>query len=366
MRPLSVLLLIAAAACATAQEQSDTTGPAAKICASVGNIPVPGATPESPADANWLRNCAADDLYYGASPHQDVDYAAARRCALYDWNVRHGAATASSDPAPANSDDSGSVYDFSTQTLIMIYANGDGVLRNLDLAIHLACKDVFPLRTSENGDSASGHDIELAQIILKLAGMKSAASPPRFDYCNGGAELSDWPEKLVCKSVDTRIARRKREARLAELVAPWTGEQKDAFNKAREAFSQFEEAEERTENTCPVPAEMCTMDIDDRLETEFAADIDRFEQGKLPAFTRNQHDEASDALYALYQRKLTQTVHSNGNLMLRIRDAERAWVVYRDAFVEFAKLRWPSVSGDIWVTFLTAERLKQLRSLPMH
>ena len=51
---------------------------------------------------------------------------------------------------------------------------------------------------------------------------------------------------------------------------------------------------------------------------------------------------------------------------MRIRDAERAWQVYRDAYVEFAKLRWPSVSGDSWLTLLTNERMKQLRNLPLH
>ena len=51
---------------------------------------------------------------------------------------------------------------------------------------------------------------------------------------------------------------------------------------------------------------------------------------------------------------------------MKIRDAERAWQVYRDAFVEFAKLRWPSVSGDSWLTLLNNERMKQLKNLPLH
>lgn len=354
MRRLAVLLLIAAAACAAAQAQSEPATPAAKICASVENLPVPTVTPQSPADASWLKSCAEGDLYYGASPQQDVDYAAARRCALYDWPVRHG-------PAHGNPGDSGDLYDFSTQTLVMIYANGDGVPRNLDLAMHIACQDAFPLQ-----DSQGDYQSELVQVILKLARMKSQASPARFDYCNGGAQLSNWPEKLVCASIETRLKRKKRESHLAELVAPWTGEQKDAFSRARAAFSQFEEFEEHAENTCAVPVEICTMDIDDRLETAFAANIDSFEQGKLPAFTHQQRGNANYALNASYQRLLTVTYRSNGNLMLKIRDAERAWQAYRDAFLAFAKLRWPSVSGDSWLTFLIDERMKQFKSLPIH
>jgi uncharacterized protein YecT (DUF1311 family) len=353
MRRLAIFLLIAAAACAAAQEQKDASAPAAKICASVENLRVPTVTPESPADASWLKSCREDDLYYGVSPHQDVDYPAARRCALYAWNAKHG-------PAPGDLNVSGDVYDFSTQTLVMIFANGDGVPRNLDLAMHIACQEVFPLQNPE-----SDYQSELIQVILGLAKMKSAAAPERFDYCNGGAQLSDWPEKLVCKSIDTRLARKKREAHLAELVAPWTGEQKDAFSRARAAYSQFEELEERFENTCAVPVEMCTMDIDDRLETEFAANIDSFEQGKLPAFTHHQYGDANYALNALYQQTLDETFHSPGNLRVTIRDAERVWLAFRDAFVEFAKLRWPSVSGDSWLTFLDNERMTQLKNLPI-
>jgi uncharacterized protein YecT (DUF1311 family) len=354
MRRIAVLAFVAAAACAAAQKQTGASASAAQICASVESLRVPSVTPESPADAKWLKNCAEDDLYYGASPLQDVDSTAARRCALYDWNVRHG-------PVPVNSDDSSGNYDFSTQTLVMIFANGDGVPRDLDLAMHIACKEVFPLQDSEND-----YQSELIQVILKLAKMKSAASPARFDYCNGGARLSDWPEKLVCESIDTRLARKKRETNLAELVAPWTGEQKDAFTRARAAFNQFEEIEERTENTCSVPVVICTMDIDDRLETDFASAIDRFEQGKLPASTHRQYGDAKYALNAFYQQLLSQTFRSNREQMMKIRDAERAWQVYRDAFVEFAKLRWPSVSGDSWLTLLNNERMKQLKNLPLH
>ena len=356
MRRLAILLLIAAVACAAARGETDAT---ARICASVEDVRVPTVTPESAADADWLKNCAEDDLYYGASPHQDVDYAAARRCALYDWNVRDRT-------APVNSDDSTGLYDLSTQTLAMIYANGDGVPRDLDLAIHLVCKDAFSLQNSDQGNSESDHQIDLVQEILKLAKMRSADSPERFDYCNGGARLSEWPEKLVCESINTRLARKKREAHLAEVVAPWTEEQKNAFSKVRTTFNQFEFIEEQAENNCPVPVELCNFDIDDRLERDFVAAIDGFEQGKLPALKRWEYGDAKYALSDLYQQLESMAFQSNRSRMYKLRDAEHAWQEYRDAFVEFAKLRWPSVSEDSWLTLLDKERMEQLRRPPVH
>lgn len=355
MRRFPTLFLIAAFACAAARGQ---TGAALQICASVEDVRVPTVTPESEADADWLKNCAEDDLYYGASPHQDVDYAAARRCALYDWNARHGA-------APVNSDTGGS-YDVSTQTLAMIYANGDGVPRDLDLAIHVVCEEAFPLGNSDRGAAESDHQIDLVQEIFKLAKMRSADSPERFDYCNGGARLSEWPEKLVCESINTRLARKKREAHLAEVVAPWTEEQKNAFAKARTAFNQFEFIEEQAENSCAVPVELCNFDIDDRLERDFVAAIDGFEQGKLPAFKRGEYGDAKYGLSDLYQQLESMTFQSNRSRMYKLRDAERAWQEYRDAFVDFAKLRWPSVSEHSWLTLLDNERIAQLKRPPLH
>ena len=39
-----------------------------------------------------------------------------------------------------------------------------------------------------------------------------------------------------------------------------------------------------------------------------------------------------------------------------IRDAERAWLKYRDSWIAFAKLRYPSVPADAWLVLLTNDR----------
>jgi uncharacterized protein YecT (DUF1311 family) len=40
--------------------------------------------------------------------------------------------------------------------------------------------------------------------------------------------------------------------------------------------------------------------------------------------------------------------------------AERAWIAFRDVWVAYAALRWPSVPGDAWRTWLTRERIGML------
>jgi uncharacterized protein YecT (DUF1311 family) len=46
-----------------------------------------------------------------------------------------------------------------------------------------------------------------------------------------------------------------------------------------------------------------------------------------------------------------------------VRTAERAWIVYRDAWVVFGAVAAPAVSEDAWVTWLTEARTQQLSEL---
>jgi uncharacterized protein YecT (DUF1311 family) len=47
----------------------------------------------------------------------------------------------------------------------------------------------------------------------------------------------------------------------------------------------------------------------------------------------------------------------------RIRNTERAWLAYREAWVEFGGLKWPKVSADSWRTWLTQERTAELKQM---
>jgi hypothetical protein len=42
------------------------------------------------------------------------------------------------------------------------------------------------------------------------------------------------------------------------------------------------------------------------------------------------------------------------------RAAERAWLRYRDAWLAYAAIKWPSVSADTWRAYLTHQRIQQL------
>ncbi len=114
MRILPLLLtLILLAANAYAQDRQ----PAAvtQACKSVENITVP--KPDSP-----VENCSAARLYY--IDGKPAYAAVSSNALLTDW---------------LHKDYERSPSFASAGTLIMIYANGDGVPRNVDLALRIAC-----------------------------------------------------------------------------------------------------------------------------------------------------------------------------------------------------------------------------------
>ena len=79
-------------------------------------------------------------------------------------------------------------------------------------------------------------------------------------------------------------------------------------------------------------------------------------------------DKDLNAAYAGVIDPLVQQAKDGGAECLKpvepIRAAERAWIVYRDAWVRFAKVRWPEVSEDSWLTFLSEERVRRMASYP--
>jgi hypothetical protein len=47
----------------------------------------------------------------------------------------------------------------------------------------------------------------------------------------------------------------------------------------------------------------------------------------------------------------------------RLLKGERAWIRYRDAWVDYGTRLWPSTSTDSWRTWLTLERIEYFKML---
>lgn len=290
-------------------------------------LTVPAVTPRSAAEKAELNQCDSMDMYDHARSKQE--YEAALRCALYSWNS-----------GDHNWDDP------DLATLVMIYANGDGVPRDVDTAVRLACE-------AQPADSA-------ARLIHQLATSKSSASPLRFDICSLDIQ-TDPSTEYGCLASDLADQKSKRDAHLAELMARWTSPQRAAYEKAAKAYDAYASASAKAEGVIGTGYGEDMLQIQGDLDKEFAGDIEAFEQGKLPSATHQKYLDADKALNAGYKSLLANWDSDDRPAKDFLVNAERDWIVYRDAFVEFAKLRWPQVPADSWLAFLTEERTRRLR-----
>jgi len=90
----------------------------------------------------------------------------------------------------------------------------------------------------------------------------------------------------------------------------------------------------------------------------------RFDTGHLPSFTHQDYVDSDKKLNLTYNTILSNLSGRKKEDYCKspemIRATERAWIAYRDDWVAFARLRWPQVSADSWLTLLTKERTDQL------
>jgi hypothetical protein len=150
--------------------------PKEQICAGVAKIDFPKKDLPTSKDKKTLEDCSPRDLYYGINT--PVDYGKARKCAFIKFF------------GPGDSSDVLGGADI----LTMIYANGKGVKRNVDLATKVRCD----MDTSYGTNSPIS--IRYLQHLKKIANSN-------FNICAGYVRLNvrrlsnDKPRRNVSASL---------------------------------------------------------------------------------------------------------------------------------------------------------------------
>jgi TPR repeat protein len=190
------------------------------LCASVRDREPPPQDWPLADEAATLQGCDAFALYHGIGGPQD--FTMARHCALQqreDMGRSHAANGITHFPVL---DGSG--------VLAMIYANGAGVPRNLDVAIHMACE--------MNGAAA-----EMDSRVTALGEMRRAGwQGTDFDPCD---HMTSGTGTSICLTGARRLDELAIDRRLEALSANWPLAQRQALHDARQAFSAYSEAANR-------------------------------------------------------------------------------------------------------------------------
>ena len=313
------------------ETSSYTNGPqyatSKAICRRVGP-PKPSPTDQPTAtQAKALKNCSAETLYY--APGGQPDYVKARQCAFV--GAAHG-------------DDE--VFGGST-ILMQVYANGLGVPRNLDLATAYACR-------------IDGAPAESDGRVLHIQALKT--EPGRLDFCD---DITSGLAEGFCQARASDKAAVGRDGQLKRLVDRLSPAARALYPAMKKSFDGFNGAHGDGEvDLSGTGRAAFEIEEQDHVRDQFLKDLDRLISGRWPAAADAKG--ADDQLNASYKRALAWAGGKDNDTTTKpqdIRKTQRAWLIYRDAFVRFALVAAPALNQDAVLTRLTHLRTAQLDEL---
>jgi hypothetical protein len=335
LRPLVAALLLATAIPLAAQlaKSNDETKEA---CERYLQTMLPAEASLVAGPKSWPE-CDSPKLYSGIGVK--TDKVAARKCA---WTERL-AIQASLEPRFTVASVLGG-----SAMLSVLYANGEGVERNLPLALRFLC-EAYPTRTAIQ-------DLETRRNDPK-------AAPGAFDLCD---DARDTFMIGFCAGRDSDIENEKRNQFFRKLSVGWPFEQRQALLALVEAEDTYSTAHAGGEiDKSGSGRAIWELDAEGELRERFKAALVACENGGLRGSSASELPRADLELNQLYRKALASAkagedgygaVQPDG-----IRDAERAWLNYRDAWVTFARLRYPAISAEAWLTLLTNDRVAILK-----
>jgi uncharacterized protein YecT (DUF1311 family) len=304
-------------------------------CKKYLKIPLPAEAGSYPAPKRW-PDCKSYKSYSGLG--RRADYDAARKCA---WQERL-AQLAGLEPRFSVA----SVFGGSAM-LTVLYANGEGVKQNIPLAERFACE-------------AEGAPAEISIRLEDLESRgKAGEKKSKFDFCN---DITSGFMEGFCAAYGSELADEKRADQIQNLPTSMNNDQRRIFNQLVKLEQAYARAHADGEiDTSGTARAMYQVDAEDSLRDDFLAALELFEQKRsLPQASQADYRRADDQLNAVYLSTISEAeIHKKEYGAVQpegIREAERAWLRYRDLFVAFAQSRYPQISKEGWLTLLTRDR----------
>jgi len=311
-------------------------------CKAVRDLDPPAADWPGSDVAASLVGCDSGALYYGIG--MKADPVRARQCALMETQRPDG------NDSPFRG----------TAMLMTIYANGRGAKKDLDLATSLAC------RIDDAPAAIDGR-------VQHLQALKQDESPGEFGYCD---DITSGLSSGQCAAHEAALKTTGRSARRDKLTAGWSAAARQAFVPLQEAADFYAKTSGENEVDLSGTARAAfAVEQEERLRKSFADLLRTLESGGLKQGAAFKTEDAR--LNAVYRRIMASktppdergpyasadslpwtTVTRSG-----IRETQRAWLRYRDAWVAFAAVRYPALDADALRAELTRQRLAQLQGL---
>lgn len=231
--------------------------------------------------------------------------------------------------------------------LLMLYANGFGVARDLELSLKLACGNIV------------GAPAEMEGREQHLNNMKTSTGEP-FDICDG---ITSGYMMGFCASIMYDKKEQERNIAVAELLQNWPAKDTAAYNKlgiaAGEFFNKRVDGEVDASGTARAAMVLGEYDA---LEEGFAEKTAKADRCSFIPYSAADFAKADAELNTVYKKLMATNNFEYGTVKLDdIKLAQRSWITYRDAWVTFGKTRCPQLPAEAWKTMLTLERTEQLK-----
>jgi hypothetical protein len=304
--------------------QNEISDPGAKqICASVKDVELPAADRPTATEEKSLANCSSVDAYFGLG--EPADPVKARKCAYAEMDRGEKELVRGKG------------------ILTMVYANGKGVPRNFDVALKLACS------IGDAPGDAAGRVHELDRI-------RKSNPTSAFSICDHSSGRTLYEE---CAILGDRFDRIERDQKLANLSAKWKPNQQKAFHSFLQEAGKFYKVQANSgvnlEGTFEVQEEAF-------LWNNLLTDLEKFESGELPNFSAQEFQKAQADENTAFQRTQTGEKSRWGTVTREsLSKSEAEWRRYGEAWLAFARQKYPGVSADSWKAWLDQDRLVALQ-----
>jgi len=235
--------------------------------------------------------------------------------------------------------------------LMMLYANGHGVMPQLGLATRHACSIQSPVG-------------EMKSRVQHLQRVAANREPGPVDVCD---DVASAEMRGQCGAVRERQRDKQRAAQLATLARSWSEKEQLGLEMASKAAHHFAQHHVEYETDKGSAARSLQLDTQAAELDTFAVDVLDFEAGRGPRFSEAECASLEKKMEALYRQFMLNRPVSGAYLgsirKTGVEKTQRAWLAYRDAMELFGAIRYPQLPGSGVRALLTARRIKQLTEL---
>lgn len=232
-----------------------------------------------------------------------------------------------------------------------MYYNGAGVQRNVPLAFRFAC---------EWENAAVG----LALEHIEKDGLSPKEQVEFCDYATTTFTMN------FCSGYASEIEDSRRTRYYESLQSSMSAGQRDAFKRLLDAQRAYLEAHGSEVDQGGTIRVVRTLESEKILKERFYSQLVRFERKEWPRMSQTQVQSADRLLNNQYAKTIRQLRNQSKEDSYEgsvtpdgLIKAERSWIMYRDAWSEFAKMRYPSAMEDI-VAEIVIDRYRLLKTIP--